>query len=92
MTYSLVYHHDVPTDDLPLIPRDVRERIRRAIEARLTSAPADYGKPLRHSLKSLWSLRMGDYRVVYQIRAHEILILKIGHRRDVYEQIHSRLK
>ncbi|MEI8054982.1 MAG: type II toxin-antitoxin system RelE/ParE family toxin [bacterium] len=36
----------------------------------------------------LYRLRMGDYRVIYQIRKQEliILVLKVGHRKDVYKK------
>jgi mRNA interferase RelE/StbE len=35
----------------------------------------------------LYRLRVGDYRVIYQIRKRElvVLILKIGHRKDIYQ-------
>lgn len=35
----------------------------------------------------LYRLRVGDYRVVYQIRKQElvVLILKVGHRKDIYK-------
>lgn len=38
---------------------------------------------------NLYRLRVGDYRVIYQIRNLEliILVLKIGHRKDVYKEI-----
>ncbi len=34
----------------------------------------------------LWRIRVGKYRVVYQIRETElvVLVVKVGHRRDVY--------
>lgn len=33
-----------------------------------------------------WRLRVGNYRVIYDIKDHEVtvLILKVGHRKDVY--------
>ncbi len=33
-----------------------------------------------------WRIRVGDYRVIYEIddAAHSILILHVGHRRDIY--------
>lgn len=45
------------------------------------------GKPLVGKLSGLWSLRIGDYRVIYQIKYDKllILVLKIGHRRNVYD-------
>ncbi len=44
------------------------------------------GKPLKGELKGLYSYRVGSYRVVYQIRKHELLVIviDIGHRRDIY--------
>jgi mRNA interferase RelE/StbE len=33
-----------------------------------------------------WRIRVGDYRVIYSIddSLHKVVILEIGHRRDVY--------
>jgi mRNA interferase RelE/StbE len=48
--------------------------------------PKQAGKALSGKLKGLWRYRVGDYRVVCQIR-HEtitILILDVGHRKEVY--------
>ncbi|GAA4680689.1 type II toxin-antitoxin system RelE family toxin [Frondihabitans cladoniiphilus] len=35
-----------------------------------------------------WRVRTGDYRVVYEIRDSEliVLVLTVGHRRDVYKR------
>lgn len=45
------------------------------------------GVPLVANLSGLWRMRIGDYRVVYQVKNEEliILVLKIGHRKNVYE-------
>jgi mRNA interferase RelE/StbE len=34
----------------------------------------------------MWRIRIADYRVVYQVQRHilVILVVKIGHRREVY--------
>jgi mRNA interferase RelE/StbE len=34
----------------------------------------------------LWRIRVGDFRIIYQIRDEElvVLIIRIGHRREVY--------
>ena len=44
------------------------------------------GKPLTGELKGRYSYRVGTYRILYLVRHHELLILviDIGHRRDVY--------
>jgi mRNA interferase RelE/StbE len=31
-----------------------------------------------------WRVRTGDYRVIYEIRDTDLLILALGHRRDIY--------
>ena len=45
------------------------------------------GIPLTGHLAGLRKLRIGDYRVIYQIRNQELIVLvvKIGHRKNVYE-------
>ena len=44
------------------------------------------GKPLKLSLKGNFSLRVGIYRIIYTIEQKIVTVnvLKIGHRRDVY--------
>ena len=36
--------------------------------------------------RSIWRVRVGDYRVLYEIRDRElvVLVVGIGHRREVY--------
>jgi mRNA interferase RelE/StbE len=49
--------------------------------------PRDIGEALQgEQLGSLWKYRVGDYRIISQIKDAEIeiLVLKIGHRREVY--------
>ncbi len=90
MDYKPVYHPEIP-DDLAAIPANLKERIRKAIETRLCVDPVNYGLPLRKSLQSYRKLRVGDYRVIYRIHGKEVIILKIGHRRDVYPKVLARL-
>jgi mRNA interferase RelE/StbE len=91
MAYKLIYHPDILKYDLPRIPKDIKETIRRAIEERLLNEPIVFGQPLRQSLKGHRKLRVGDYRVIYRIHGEEIIILKIGHRREVYTKVLSRI-
>ncbi len=83
--FRVVYHPAVPRRDLPPLNRDVKDRIRNAIETRLTRAPQDYGKPLMGNLRSYWSLRVGDYRVIYLIVPPLVKVIQIVNRRDAYQ-------
>lgn len=90
MTFKLKYHPDVVSDDIPSLNARLKKRIKKAIESRLSLAPHHYGEPLRKTLKGYWKLRVGDYRVVFKIVKHEVWILGIIHRRDVYDRIGRR--
>ena len=43
-------------------------------------------KPLQGDYKGLFRLRVGSYRVVFQVKEEEIIILiiRIGHRKEIY--------
>jgi mRNA-degrading endonuclease RelE of RelBE toxin-antitoxin system len=45
------------------------------------------GKPLRSNLKNFWFLRVGSYRVIYQIRDEKCMVLfvEMGKREIIYE-------
>ena len=86
MTYRIEYLQSVVRKDIPKLSKAVKQQIRKAIEQKFTVRPIEFGKPLRYSLKGARSLRVGDYRVLFQIEPpNTVLILKIGHRREVYE-------
>jgi mRNA interferase RelE/StbE len=70
----------------------MRERIRRAIESRLMTAPQEYGLPLRKSLRGYWKLRVGDYRVVFKVEGEVIYVLGIRHRKNIYEDVPGRIR
>ena len=85
MTYRIEYLESVVRDDIPALSKAIKERLRREIEHKLTTKPIEFGKPLRYSLKGCRRLRVGDYRVVYVIEGARVTIVKIGHRKEVYE-------
>jgi len=90
MMYSLKYHPQV-RDDVKKLNIKIKNRVAKAIKQRLSTEPEKYGKPLRKSLKGYWKLRVEDIRVVFKIKAHEILVLAILDRKDVYAQINKRI-
>ena len=48
--------------------------------------PTQRGKALTANLTGLWRYRVGDYRLICDIQDGElvVLVLQIGHRREVY--------
>lgn len=49
--------------------------------------PRRFGKRLKADLAGLWRYRVGAYRILCQIKDREllVLVLAVGHRKDVYE-------
>jgi mRNA interferase RelE/StbE len=49
--------------------------------------PRRFGKPLRRNLAGPWRYRVEDYRLICRIEDERVvvLVLQVGHRRDVYE-------
>ncbi|MCW8860506.1 MAG: type II toxin-antitoxin system RelE/ParE family toxin [Deltaproteobacteria bacterium] len=48
--------------------------------------PRHFGEPLRGELSGLWRYRVGDYRIICEIRDEKLIVLAlaIGHRRGIY--------
>ena len=84
--YSILYSDSAAEEDIPALPARQKNQIKKAIEERLTIDPIGLGKPLRYSLTGHRRLRVGDYRIIYRIEDRTVKILKIGHRREVYEE------
>ena len=70
--------------ELAKLPIPAFERVRDAI-LELSENPRPVGC-LKLKGREGWRLRVGDYRVVYEIddRAGRVTVLHIGHRRDIY--------
>ena len=86
MTYKVVYLDQVEKD-LEKLDRSIAKKILNRIETYLVLHPKELGKPLKGEFEGYWRYRWGDYRVIYKISDREILILilRISHRKDVYE-------
>ncbi len=85
MLFEPKYHPEVARD-IASFPQNIKLRIRKAIEDRLILDPIKFGEPLRRSLAGFRKLRVGDYRVIYQVQGQAVIILKIGHRSEVYKR------
>ncbi len=74
------------TRDLAQIARQDRERIVDAID-RLGEQPHS-GYPLKGDLRGLRRIRVGDYRVVYELLDNELMVLvvRVAHRREAYRR------
>ncbi len=82
MAYKITYKASVERD-LKKIPKREVERVLDKIERDLGENP-DKGEPLKGNFQGLWRYRIGVYRVIYTKTVNGVLVLRIGHRKDVY--------
>ncbi len=94
MKWKIIYHKDVD-DDLKSVGPSAAKRIIKTINKKLTSEPEKFGAPLSHHLRDFRKLRIGDFRVVYQVFDQKVIVfvLAVGPRRDkeIYQAASHRL-
>ncbi len=76
--------HPMAAKSLERLDAETRRQIKKDLKE-LKEFPEQRGKHLRYT--QFWSLRIGDYRAIYEIKTDEkrVVILFIGHRDDVYD-------
>ena len=89
MTWQISYHPEIE-NDISGLPKNIKTRVQKAVEQRLLADPIRYGVPLRRSLYGYRKLRVEDYRVIFKVHQKNIVVLKIGHRKEVYQKVHLR--
>ncbi len=67
------------------------KNIQRMLFRKIKQLPKNprLGKPLLGNLSGLWRLRVYKYRIIYQIKNEEliIMILNISHRKNIYGRL-----
>src|SRR3989344_2484073 len=84
------YHPTVLSKDMPALDFTSALRVQKAIEFKLSTNPIFYGATLHGIPLRLFKLRVGDWRIVYEISPPFVDILLIAHRRDVYARLRRR--
>jgi mRNA interferase RelE/StbE len=75
--------------ELKKLGRPAQKEILAYLDERVTGKedPRRFGKALHANLAGLWRYRVGDYRILCQIRDGQLLVLvvSVGHRKNIYE-------
>jgi addiction module RelE/StbE family toxin len=84
LAFDIAYKRSVARDLAGLGKAEARrvlDKIEKELPARAESYPV-----LKGQYSGLRKLRVGDYRVIFAILGTQVLVLRIGHRREVYER------
>ena len=84
MAFDIAYKKSVGKDLAGLGKAEAR-RILDKIEKELPARVDSY-LVLKGQFSGLRKLRVGDYRVIFVILGTQVLVLRIGHRKEIYER------
>lgn len=85
--YHLQYADRVVSVEIPKLDHADSAMIVHAIESKLMVAPEAFGKPLRYTLRHLRVLRVGNWRVIYQLMDNIVHVVAIRHRKQGYNDL-----
>lgn len=85
MTYRLLYTRRA-VKDIEKLDWSVKQRIGRTL-LRYESDPIKYAEPLTDAALGSYRFRIGDYRVVFDLEGSDIVVLRVGHRRELYKRM-----
>jgi len=71
---------------LSKLEKSIQERISEKLDFYLSQHnPLEFSEKLTDSKFGQWRYRVGDYRILFDINSDKIVILKIGHRKNIYK-------
>jgi mRNA interferase RelE/StbE len=82
--YRLVYTQRAQRD-VKKLDENVKKRIGRTL-IRYLDVPLDHAESLTDLSLGSYRFRIGDYRVIFDIKGKDIIVLRIGHRRELYKR------
>ena len=71
--------------DIKKLESNTKDRIGKAL-LRYSEDPLRFAEKLSDPILGEYRFRVGDYRVVFDIEGNEIVVLRVGHRREIYKR------
>ncbi|MGS2717038.1 type II toxin-antitoxin system RelE family toxin [Eionea flava] len=88
MTWTVEFD-DAAAKELRKLDKQAQHEILRYFRKRIATDkdPRRFGKPLARDLAGLWRYRLRNYRMICNIENNKliVLVLRVGHRKDIYE-------
>ena len=84
MNYNLVYTRRAEKD-LKKLDSSIKSRIGNAL-LKLQDNPLLYSDKLSDPALGTYKFRIGDYRVIFDIEGNDVVVLGVGHRREIYKR------
>jgi mRNA interferase RelE/StbE len=82
--YTLIYTQRA-VRDIAGLDTATKERIGKTL-LRYQEEPLRYAEKLSDPILGSYRFRIGDYRVIFDIERDQIVVLRVGHRREIYRR------
>lgn len=82
MEHKLVYTPRA-TRDIAKLDQVTQERIKKTLE-RYKESPFDHSRRMVNPALGSYRFRIGEYRVIFDVEDNRIVVLRVGHRREIY--------
>ena len=82
MIYELIYTRRA-VKDIQVLDRLTQKRLAKKLEE-FKKDPLRFSEKLIHAKLGQFRFRIGDYRIIYDLMGSKIVILRVGHRREIY--------
>lgn len=84
MNYKFVYTYRAEKD-IQRLDKSIKGRIGKTL-LRYKKDPFRHAEKLIDSTFGTYRFRIGDYRIVFDIENTNIVILRVGHRKEIYRR------
>ena len=86
VSYRLVFTEDGEFS-IKSLDQNIRQRVFDKLKWFIQNADNIKPLPLKSNLSGLYKLRVGDYRIIYEIDLKDkvVTVHKVGHRKDIYQ-------
>ena len=85
MKYTLVYTRRA-AKDIRKLENKIKGRIGKAL-LRYSTNPFKHAEKLSDPRLGSYRFRIGEYRVIFDFEETEIVVLRVGHRKEIYRTI-----
>ena len=84
MKHTLIYTQRAERD-IARLDSKTKTRIGKTL-LRYQEEPLQYAEKLSDPILGGYRFRIGDYRVIFDIEGNEIVVLRVGHRWEIYRR------
>jgi mRNA interferase RelE/StbE len=82
MKYKIVFTRRA-TKDISKLEPEIKERIGEALR-KYSEDPLSYARRMVDPSLGSCRVRIGDYRVIFDLEDDELIVLRAGHRKEIY--------